>query len=141
MRILLLLLALLSGCATAQPQGLRPFSSDGCSLFPDRGLGEGDWCGCCLAHDLAYWRGGTEAQRLQADKDLRECVAARTGDRTLAENMYSGVRAAGGPNLATSFRWGYGWPAGRGYEPLTAEELARAEQLAKQARPQACGVP
>jgi hypothetical protein len=141
----LLLLALLSGCATTQPQGLRPFSSDGCSLFPDRGLGKGDWCGCCLAHDLAYWRGGTEAQRLQADEKLRSCVAARTGDAILAENMRAGVHAGGSPALPTPFRWGYGWPAGRGYEPLSPEESAVADALVErwraQGAPQACSIP
>ena len=57
--------------ATVEAIEAKParFATDGCSLFPDRALvGSADWCDCCLAHDLAYWRGGTESQRLDADR-------------------------------------------------------------------------
>ena len=64
----LLAAALLASCASLTTQPV-PFTTDGCSLFPDRALvGRADWCDCCLAHDLAYWRGGTEEQRLTADR-------------------------------------------------------------------------
>lgn len=129
----LVLLSLLAACAT-QP-GLRPFVSDGCSWFPDRALvGKADWCSCCLAHDLAYWKGGTEEQRRQADRQLRDCVATKTGDAILAENMQAGVRAGGSPALPTPFRWAYGWPAGRGYQPLDGDEAAEASRLEEQWR-------
>jgi len=49
-------------------------------------------------------------------------VRERTGDRALAETMYLGVRAGGHPAFPTWYRWAYGWPYGRGYKPLTANE-------------------
>lgn len=130
----------LAGCAT--PPGLRPFSTDRCSLFPDRApAGEADWCACCVTHDLAYWRGGTEAERLRADRELERCVLATTGDATLAAAMFHGVRAGGTPALPTSFRWGYGWPYERGYRALTPDEQALAGRLAADARPAAACTP
>ncbi len=69
--LLLLLAALLAGCAS--PNTLRPFTTDGCSLYPDRSASTGkDWCACCVAHDRAYWRGGTEAERLKADEATQQ---------------------------------------------------------------------
>ena len=42
---------------------LSPFTSDGCSLFPDSSLiNKDDWCECCFQHDLAYWKGGTKEE-------------------------------------------------------------------------------
>ena len=123
-----LLLVLLSACATAA--AIEPFSSDGCSLFPDRSLiTKKDWCDCCLAHDVAYWRGGTAAERLKADEELRDCVARATRDPALAELMFVGVRSGGGPYFFTPYRWGYGWKFGRLYEPLSAEEDRQAAEL------------
>lgn len=118
----------LSVCACASSgQALRPFSSDGCSLFPD---GDGKqpelWQACCVRHDLAYWRGGSAAERLQADAALRDCVFEQSGDRLLAGQMYRGVRLGGTPALPTGFRWAYGWPYGRGYQALTEAERAAA---------------
>lgn len=129
MRLLAMLGAGLAG-ACAAPATLQPFSTDGCSLFPSRALiGAADWCSCCLVHDLAYWRGGTAEERLRADQDLRACVAAATGNASLAELMFAGVRAGGGPYYFTAYRWGYGWPYGRAYQPLTAAEATAASAL------------
>ncbi|MDE2428548.1 MAG: hypothetical protein KGM99_07465 [Burkholderiales bacterium] len=116
--------------ALAHASTLSPFTTDGCSLFPDRSMdGKKDWCACCLAHDLAYWRGGTEDERLKADQELRACVERKTSDHSLAETMFLGVRTGGGPQINTPFRWGYGWPVGRGYQALTADESALADKL------------
>jgi hypothetical protein len=124
----LLMVALLSGCAS--PAQLRPFTTDGCSLFPDRSATSGkDWCSCCVAHDRAYWRGGTADERLKADEALRACVLAKTGDVSLAALMYRGVRLGGLPYWPTPFRWAYGWGYGRFYQPLDDEEQARADRL------------
>ncbi len=125
---------LLCACASAQaPAVLSPFTTDGCSMFPDRSLvSEADWCRCCVAHDLVYWRGGTAEERLEADQALRTCVQQATGNAALAELMYTGVRTGGGPYFYTSYRWAYGWPYGRGYEPLTSGERAQAAALQAQ---------
>ena len=103
-------------------QTLQPFSSDGCSAFPDGTLANPkEWLQCCRQHDLAYWRGGTEEERQAADRELQECVAA-TGQTEISYTMLLGVRIGGSPWWPTSFRWGYGWPYLRGYEPLTRQE-------------------
>jgi hypothetical protein len=120
-------LLLSTGAAASE---LSDFTSDGCSLFPD-GMPVSNpelWCDCCLAHDLAYWHGGTAAERKQADLALRDCVYARTADKPLSELMYQGVRAGGHPVFPVWYRWGYGWSYGRRYAPLTESERLLVEQ-------------
>lgn len=126
---LAVLALLLASTGAASSGALRDFSSDGCSLFPDGDLrARTQWCDCCLAHDIAYWRGGTAAERERADAGLRECVLAGTGDRALAEMMFQGVRLGGHPAFPTWYRWGYGWDYGRGYKPLADGEQRTAAQ-------------
>jgi len=112
---------------------LQPFTSDGCSRFPDGTLQRSDlWRSCCEAHDLAYWRGGTREERAAADAELQRCVAA-TGENEIAGIMLIGVRLGGSPWWPTPYRWGYGWPWLRGYQPLSSKELQQvAQQLHKQ---------
>ncbi|MGD8559011.1 MAG: hypothetical protein PVF34_13305 [Gammaproteobacteria bacterium] len=125
-----------------------PFTTDGCS----GGLSDGweyladrfssfreqlglkpPWEACCIAHDRAYWKGETSdgyEKRLQADKELRQCVIdtghRRSGElaerlETSAEQMedafnvaaalmYRAVRLGGKPCTRLPWRWGYGWP-------------------------------
>jgi hypothetical protein len=101
---------------------IKPFTTDGCSVFPD-GTREQQslWVNCCIRHDLAYWKGGTEEERLRADIALKDCVT-EIGRPELAKLMLAGVRFGGSPYYPMPYRWGYGWPYLRGYEPLTAEE-------------------
>ncbi len=123
-------MAMLACCASAWAADLKAFTSDGCSLFPDGTVGDRTkWCECCLQHDIAYWRGGTEQERKSADEVLRACVLERTGDMALAETMYLGVRAGGHPVFPTWYRWGYGWTYGRGYKPLTNDDLAQTRLM------------
>lgn len=117
---------MLTGCGAASE--LRPFTTDGCSLFPDR-AGGADWCHCCVAHDRLYWRGGPADQRLQADQALRSCVRAAANSPALADMMYAGVRLGGSAYLPTWFRWGYGWTYGRFNQSLTPEESVIADRL------------
>ncbi|SDK63437.1 hypothetical protein [Microbulbifer yueqingensis] len=121
--------------ATAKPASIDPFTSDGCSLFPDGTVEKPElWLECCRTHDLAYWHGGTYAERLQADRALEACVTD-AGEPDIALMMLAGVRVGGSAFLPTSFRWGYGWPYLRGYQPLTDSERRLVEAaLAKQAR-------
>ena len=139
---ILFLLIVLGGCSGKSE--LRPFSSDGCSLFPDSSVITGDdWCSCCFEHDIAYWKGGTEAEREAADRALQSCVAAKTGDELLGRMMYEGVRAGGSPYFYNWYRWGYGWDYERKYQALTPQESGRAELLLTEYRNQntnpACG--
>lgn len=124
----MLLLVVQSAIGCARSGAPEPFSSDGCSLFPDGTVSDRKkWCDCCFAHDIAYWRGGTSPERRSADLALRDCVKEKTGNALLAETMYGGVRVGGHPAFPTWYRWGYGWPYGRGFEPLTEEERVEAE--------------
>jgi len=111
-------LRVLAGCAgtASTTSAMAPFSSDACSLFPDRApIGQADWCDCCLAHDEAYWRG------------------------------YGAVRIGGMPWLPSPFRWAYGWPDGRLYRMLSIAEDAQAQSLraayAASAAPPVCPAP
>lgn len=125
---LVLLFPAMATSATAASK-LHDFTSDGCSLFPDgdrenRNL----WCDCCFAHDIAYWQGGTQGERRQADDTLRDCVLDRTHNKALAILMYDGVRSGGHPAFPTWYRWAYGWSYGRGYKALTEEERQQAKE-------------
>lgn len=109
---------------------LKPFSSDGCSLFPDaNAITHADWCDCCFDHDVAYWKGGTETERESADQALRDCVLLKTQDKVLAKMMYEGVRIGGSPYFYNWYRWGYGWSYERKYQALTKDEAAQAHAL------------
>jgi len=119
-----------AGCTS--DSGLAPFSSDGCSLFPDSSLITKEvWCSCCFEHDLEYWRGGTYQEREAADQRLRECVSTKTGNKVLATLMYEGVRIGGSPYFYNWYRWGYGWSYDRKYQALTPEERKLAGRLVK----------
>ena len=108
---------------------LKPFTSDGCSAFPDGTLKQNTlWLSCCSAHDYEYWKGGTYDQRLQADRDLRQCVV-KNGEPEIGFLMLAGVRIGGTPYLPTSFRWGYGWPYPRDYGVLTTDELEQIKRM------------
>jgi hypothetical protein len=103
---------------------IAPFTTDGCSSFPNgTPQNQSLWLDCCVRHDLAYWKGGTYQDRLDADLALEQCVAT-AGEPDIAAVMLRGVRAGGNPFLFTPYRWGYGWPFGRGYQPLSADEIA-----------------
>jgi len=118
-----------NGSTSKGVEALKPFSTDGCSLFPDGTFSDKDkWQDCCIEHDIAYWKGGTEQDRLDADLELKRCIFERTGDAMLAQTVYDAVRAWGSPIFPAWYRWGYGWPYGRGYEPLTEEEQRQVKE-------------
>lgn len=127
MKNLLFLLILLP--TTALAAEIRPFTSDGCSSFPDGTFEQNElWLSCCRAHDYTYWKGGTYEERVAADQELESCVS-QVGEPEIATLMLGGVRVGGTPYLPTQFRWGYGWPYPRGYKALTEEELAQITEL------------
>lgn len=132
---LVLSLCLLNHSAFAAD--ILPFSTDGCSAFPD-GHAEDDtlWRDCCIAHDLAYWAGGSYADRQAADEALALCVAD-VGEPEIAKLMLAGVRVGGSPFFPTSYRWGYGWPYVRGYAPLSETEKQQIMDAIDRATPDA----
>jgi len=103
-------------------EAIAPFSTDGCSAFPDGTIEQNElWLSCCTEHDIAYWQGGTYEERISADQALESCVT-EIGEPAIGALMHAGVRVGGTPYLPTLFRWGYGWEYPRGYKALTAEE-------------------
>ncbi|CAH0533378.1 hypothetical protein VST7929_01244 [Vibrio stylophorae] len=106
---------------------LQPFVSDGCSLFPNGDWSQPNvWLHCCVAHDFAYWQGGTKAQRYAADQALEQCVMAQ-GFSWTAQAMFLGVRFGGNPYWPMWYRWGYGWPYPSSYQPLTTMQQQQVE--------------
>lgn len=95
-----------------------PNPHDGCSCVPD--INE-KIRACCDAHDVAYWLGGTRAQRKQADQAFRQC-ARDAGHPVIAAIYYMGVRMGGVPWLPTPYRWGFGWPYEKGRRGYTNEK-------------------
>jgi hypothetical protein len=79
------------------------FKSDGCSMFP-----EGNYHECCVAHDKAYFVGGSLKERRAADVELYRCVRSRGNGKFLASMIWLGVRIGGVSFLPTPFRWGFG---------------------------------
>lgn len=117
---LLLILSSLLGCTASN--AIKPFTTDGCSFFPEgTRKHQSLWANCCLRHDFLYWQGGTFQDRLKADRDLKECVEA-VGEPEIAVIMLAAVRAGGTAYLPTSFRWGYGWSYPSGYNQLTTQQ-------------------
>ena len=128
-----LALGLSAGCATQAP--LRPFTTDGCSDFPDGTPSHKTlWLACCTEHDKAYWQGGTYDERRKADAALRRCVA-NVGEPAIAALMLAGVRVGGSPYWPTRFRWGYGWPWPRGYRAPTSVERDQIHRLLRGGEP------
>lgn len=119
---LILFLVLFLHSNNINAEQLKPFTTDGCSMFPDGTYQQNElWLSCCTAHDISYWQGGTYQQRLDADESLKVCVAT-VGQPEIAKLMLMGVRVGGSPYLPTTFRWGYGWSYPRLYGELNKEE-------------------
>jgi len=113
---------------TVDADELKPFTTDGCSAFPDGDHKQNaKWIKCCIKHDFAYWKGGSYEQRELADYQLQQCVEA-IGEKNISTLMHVGVRLGGSPFFPTGYRWGYGWPYMRGYEPLTPKEQKQVKQ-------------
>ena len=123
----LAMIILLTACSYAG-SGIKPFSTDGCSLFPDGTFSKPErWLECCTRHDMDYWRGGTREERRRSDQNLRACIV-ELGYPKLAEFMYNGVRWGGAPWWPSWYRWGYGWDYLRGYRPLSNKEKQSVQE-------------
>ena len=110
---------------------LKPFTSDGCSSFPNGTFQQQElWLACCQKHDFDYWKGGTYKERLNSDKALSRCVS-KVGEPEIALLMLAGVRVGGTPFLPTKFRWGYGWPYPRFYGELSPSEVEQVKKLSQ----------
>jgi len=112
---------------------LRPFVSDGCSKWPNGTRDKPDaWLKCCFKHDIAYWLGGTEAQREVSDDNLKMCVE-KNFSNAVALLMYLGVRVGGEPTFKTSYKWGFGWTYDRGYLAISKAEYEFSKGISPKA--------
>lgn len=116
--------------AEVENNSLHDFTSDGCSMSPDGSvvLFKTEFVPCCVQHDVAYWQGGTDAEKLAADKNLRTCIAEKSKSKFIANVYYRGVRMGGGASLPTGFYWGYGWEHRRHYAPLSEGQKQMAQE-------------
>ena len=102
-------------------ESIYPFTTDGCSVVPDGVWGDNAWRECCVLHDIQYWCGGSSEDRLQADRQLQQCIADK-GYPFTGKIFYLGVRAGGHPIWPVPWRWGYGWEWYRAYEKAPFNE-------------------
>ena len=130
--LILISIALIAVAVCLRPvnaDDLQPFTTDKCSSWPEGTFSKPElWTDCCVAHDIAYWQGGTYSERMAADEALQMCVAEQ-GEAAISYIMEAGVFFGGSPFWPTSYRWGYGWPWTRGYGELNDEEKEVAAQL------------
>jgi hypothetical protein len=133
--ICLISLLMLPALATAAAENtLKPFTTDGCSMWLDGYPSQPNlWRHCCVTHDKAYWIGGPQELRTAADENLRACVTSAAG-KGMGGYMHFFVSTGGSPLWFTPYRWGYGWSylengRPRGYKTLTPEELLMVAQL------------
>ncbi len=137
LKIISLCLLLLSFATNlAQANELKPFKTDGCSLWMDGPpLYPNLWRHCCVAHDLAYWQGGSKEQRTQADNVIRACVQDAADSKGMANYMQGMIHWGGSPYWMNYYRWGYGWNywdgfmKPRGYKTPTAKEQLKIDEL------------
>lgn len=122
------------GCSSNMlnpPNQLREFTTDGCSLAPNGPPAHPQsLLRCCIEHDYLYWRGGSSAERLEADQALKACVS-KAESPDIGRLYYDAVRVGGSSIFKTKFYWGYGWTQKRADSPLTTSE---AQQVLEQSR-------
>jgi hypothetical protein len=120
----------------SQANEIKPFKTDGCSMWMDGPpLYPNLWRHCCVAHDLAYWQGGTKEQRSMADNAIQACVLEAAESKGMANYMHGMIRWGGSPYWMSLYRWGYGWNywekmKPRGYKtPTIKEQIKINEQM------------
>lgn len=108
---------------------IKPFRSDGCSVWPEGSkTNKTSWLKCCIVHDIAYWKGGTELEKEKSDHQLKECVE-KNSSGVIGGLMEFGAGIGGAPKYKTPFKWGFGWKYGRGYLPLNSIEKAYIKEI------------
>lgn len=120
-----------------------PFTTDGCSSFPD-GFNTGkdnfkQWRHCCVKHDFDYYAGGTKLAKNISDSKLSQCVSkALNSDKvtrtdkifgnSMGRIMLDGVKVGGLPKFLmfksqAGYRWGYGVPNNNGFLDINSNEI------------------
>lgn len=90
-----------SSSYSESPRVLQSFVSDGCSV--PNSLNHANWESCCVAHDYAYWKGGTKEEKRQADVKFHRCLKERNATDIEMETWFTAVYELG------DSRWGSGW--------------------------------
>lgn len=121
--VLLIALFVSASVSAQTPESVdwSKFKSDGCTWWPDK-----DFADCCVEHDRAYFKGGSQKDRRRADDRLYKCVLSKDRSRNKrdAQLMWLGVRVGGIAWLPTPFRWGYG----TNYWKANSEWLRRSSE-------------
>ena len=126
-------------CQCSHEPRLAPFRTDGCTLLPEQSPGgTHNWRDCCIQHDLDYWKGGSEDERLASDQRLHDCILRKTDNPEFAKLVFETVKETGRPDYPTWYRWGYGWNYLRPASPLTPAEQAMVTERMKTANLQPC---
>ena len=98
------------GITTGKEMPPKEFYFDGCSLFPESFFRD-SFRDACLRHDIAYWYGGTQEERKNADLIFKKEISESgvTG-KILNFPMYIAVRLVGDSFVAKFFgaEWGFG---------------------------------
>jgi hypothetical protein len=115
-----------------QAASLKPFQSDGCTMFMDGPVGKPNlWKHCCFEHDLRYWFGGSDQQMKQTDLFLKACVKD-AADGFWAGLIYNGVVAGHSSPVKSKYHWSWAWEPKREEKELSVSEKIYVEsELAK----------
>jgi hypothetical protein len=118
----LLALVVAPASASSLKNSLKPFETDGCTMFVDGPPDKPElWKHCCVEHDMRYWFGGDMLDRDQTDLQLRSCVQVVAG-ASWAELIYLGVRAGHRSPIKNKTQWSWGWSEARQNTKLTPAE-------------------
>lgn len=126
--LLIFLFITLSAQTVLAESILKPFVSDGCTMFADGPPRAPKlWTHCCEEHDLRYWFGGNQADMDKTDLKIRSCVKDVAG-ATWAEVIYAGIRAGHSSPIKNKFRWSWGWTIDRPNVSLTQTEKDHVQE-------------
>jgi len=121
--IILLFSFFISFSAKAE-NSLKPFFTDGCTLFVDGTPSKpGLWRPCCVEHDLRYWVGGSTDDMDRTDLKLKSCVQKIAGEHW-ARTIYTGVRAGHYSPIKNKTAWSWGWTNRREKVALNSQEIS-----------------
>ena len=85
----------------------KSFVFDGCSCWLNT-WNDKPIYKACFIHDVRYFVGGTELERLEADTELMLNIAHMLQNTRMAEIMFHGTRVGGTEWAKQSFSWGFG---------------------------------
>lgn len=89
-------------------QILNPFVTDGASCCPEN-LNDKVFLAAVI-HDLRYWFGGTQDDRLLADYEFGINIIKLCNLSAIeSQAMFEAVRLGGQGWMPTPWRWGFGW--------------------------------